>query len=328
MADAVATGRCTLVTGAMAYKVLVDPSTHRARGVLYIDRETRQPQEIFGRVVALCAQTQESVRILFNSATSQDANGPGQLQRPARQGPDDAFLGRRRDRRAAGVCREAGRSADPSARARRCSCASATCPAVRRRRSSCADTRMATYVGARRQPGAPGVRQGVQARGRRAARVADHDAGLRRVPALRGQLLRRRPRHASTRSASPCRASISRRAPTSVRCWPTWPWRPRRCWKPPARSNVATGPACGARPTSWAPRGWATDPKTSVLNPFLQTHDIKNLFVMDGSSLPVERVAESHADDHGAGRAVHRLLEGTAPAGRAVGARPARSQRR
>ena len=29
-----------------------------------------------------------------------------------------------------------------------------------------------------------------------------------------------------------------------------------------------------------------TDPKTSVLNPFLQTHDIKNLFVMDGSSFP------------------------------------------
>ena len=75
MADAMATGRCTLVTGAMAYKVLVDPSSHRARGVLYIDRTTRQTREIFGRVVALCAQTQESIRLLFNSATTQDANG-------------------------------------------------------------------------------------------------------------------------------------------------------------------------------------------------------------------------------------------------------------
>jgi choline dehydrogenase-like flavoprotein len=75
MADAMASGRCTLVTGAMVYKVLVDDSTHRARGVLYIDRATRQTREVFGRVVLLCAQTQESVRILFNSATRQDPNG-------------------------------------------------------------------------------------------------------------------------------------------------------------------------------------------------------------------------------------------------------------
>ena len=32
-------------------------------------------REVYGRVVALCAQTQESVRILFNSATTQDAGG-------------------------------------------------------------------------------------------------------------------------------------------------------------------------------------------------------------------------------------------------------------
>jgi choline dehydrogenase-like flavoprotein len=29
-----------------------------------------------------------------------------------------------------------------------------------------------------------------------------------------------------------------------------------------------------------------TDRKTSVLNPYLQTHDIRNLFVMDGSCVP------------------------------------------
>ncbi len=75
LADAMKTGRCTLVAGAMAYKVLMDPASHRATGVLYIDRATRQPKEIFGRVIALCAQTMESVRILFNSATRQDPAG-------------------------------------------------------------------------------------------------------------------------------------------------------------------------------------------------------------------------------------------------------------
>jgi glucoside 3-dehydrogenase (cytochrome c) catalytic subunit len=75
MADAMKTGRCTLITGAMAYKVVMDPATHRATGILYIDRATRQPKEVYGKVVALCAQTMESVRILFNSATRQDANG-------------------------------------------------------------------------------------------------------------------------------------------------------------------------------------------------------------------------------------------------------------
>ena len=28
------------------------------------------------------------------------------------------------------------------------------------------------------------------------------------------------------------------------------------------------------------------DPKTSILNQFQQTHDVKNLFVMDGSGFP------------------------------------------
>jgi choline dehydrogenase-like flavoprotein len=45
--------------------------------VLYSDRQTHQPHEVFARVVILCAQAQESVRILFNSATSQHPGGLG-----------------------------------------------------------------------------------------------------------------------------------------------------------------------------------------------------------------------------------------------------------
>ncbi len=75
VADALATGNCTLISNAMVHKVVVDPDSNRARGVLYVDRVTRQSREISARVVILCAQSQESVRILLNSATPQYSNG-------------------------------------------------------------------------------------------------------------------------------------------------------------------------------------------------------------------------------------------------------------
>ena len=75
VADALASGNCTLISNAMAYKVPMDPDRNRARGILYIDRITKQPREVSARAVILCAQSQESVRILLNSATPQYANG-------------------------------------------------------------------------------------------------------------------------------------------------------------------------------------------------------------------------------------------------------------
>jgi choline dehydrogenase-like flavoprotein len=77
VADAMATGRCTLITNAMVYKVVMDRERNRATGVLYIDRVTRQPREVHARAVVVCAQALESARILFNSATSQSPNGLG-----------------------------------------------------------------------------------------------------------------------------------------------------------------------------------------------------------------------------------------------------------
>jgi choline dehydrogenase-like flavoprotein len=75
VAGALATGNCTLISNAMVCKVLMDSERNRARGVLYIDRNTRQAREVYSRVVILCAQSQESVRILLNSATPQYSNG-------------------------------------------------------------------------------------------------------------------------------------------------------------------------------------------------------------------------------------------------------------
>jgi choline dehydrogenase-like flavoprotein len=77
VADALATGNCTHIPNAMVYKVLTDPDTNRAKGLLYIDRTTRQPKEVHGRVVVLCAQALESARVLLNSANRQNGSGLG-----------------------------------------------------------------------------------------------------------------------------------------------------------------------------------------------------------------------------------------------------------
>ena len=75
VADALASGHCTLVPNAMVWKVLTDPSTNKATGVMYVDRNTHEVKEIQARAVVLCAQALESVRILFNSSTREHATG-------------------------------------------------------------------------------------------------------------------------------------------------------------------------------------------------------------------------------------------------------------
>jgi choline dehydrogenase-like flavoprotein len=65
IADAQRTGRLTLICDAVASHI---PSKDgKATGVAYIDRVTREPREIRGRVVMLCASTLESTRLLLNS---------------------------------------------------------------------------------------------------------------------------------------------------------------------------------------------------------------------------------------------------------------------
>ena len=75
VADALKSGNTTLVTDAMVYKVLTDPQTGKATGVMYIDRNTREVKEVHARAVLLCAQALETARILLNSANPQHENG-------------------------------------------------------------------------------------------------------------------------------------------------------------------------------------------------------------------------------------------------------------
>ncbi len=75
LAAAQATGRLTLITDAIVRQVTTDVNSGLAKGVRYIHRTTREERELKSRVVILCAQSLESVRILLNSANRQYSNG-------------------------------------------------------------------------------------------------------------------------------------------------------------------------------------------------------------------------------------------------------------
>ena len=67
LVDAAKSGNCEIRTDAVVSHVTADRATGRANGVAYIDRLTRQAREARGKVVVLCGSTIESVRMLLNS---------------------------------------------------------------------------------------------------------------------------------------------------------------------------------------------------------------------------------------------------------------------
>jgi choline dehydrogenase-like flavoprotein len=70
-----ATGRLALRPNAIASHVIIDPKTGKAKGVAFIDRHSHKAQEVFANVVVLAASTIESTRILLHSATPQHPAG-------------------------------------------------------------------------------------------------------------------------------------------------------------------------------------------------------------------------------------------------------------
>ena len=78
------TNNLELRTNALAKNILVDENG-MARGVAYIDRNTRQEVEVYGKVVVVAATTVETARILLNSKSQHWPNGiansSGQLGR-------------------------------------------------------------------------------------------------------------------------------------------------------------------------------------------------------------------------------------------------------
>ncbi|HMG18658.1 MAG TPA: GMC family oxidoreductase [Gemmatimonadales bacterium] len=71
------TGNLTLRTNSIAHEVLVDPNTGKARGISFVDAQNRRTYEAKARVVILAASTLESARLLMLSKSRQHPNGIG-----------------------------------------------------------------------------------------------------------------------------------------------------------------------------------------------------------------------------------------------------------
>ncbi|HEX4945409.1 MAG TPA: GMC family oxidoreductase [Blastocatellia bacterium] len=71
------TGRMTLRPNAVVSHLIVDTNTSLAKGVAFIDQNTKRAQEVFAKVIVLCASTIESTRILLNSTSRQHPTGFG-----------------------------------------------------------------------------------------------------------------------------------------------------------------------------------------------------------------------------------------------------------
>ncbi|GAC1660494.1 MAG: GMC family oxidoreductase [Candidatus Acidiferrum sp.] len=69
------TGKLTLRPYSVVHSLIFDPATRRVTGVRVLDAQSRKALEFHSRIIFLCASTLGSARILFNSATPEFPNG-------------------------------------------------------------------------------------------------------------------------------------------------------------------------------------------------------------------------------------------------------------
>ena len=75
--DALATGKLTIVPNAVVREVTVDKNTGKANGVSFVDRKSKREYFVPAKVVIVGASCLESTRLLLNSRSRQHPNGLG-----------------------------------------------------------------------------------------------------------------------------------------------------------------------------------------------------------------------------------------------------------
>lgn len=79
LSDALATHRVDLISNTVAIKIIDEVSGRKAKGILVVDRFSRERREIRADVVVLAASAFESVRLLLNSISDQYPMGIGAM---------------------------------------------------------------------------------------------------------------------------------------------------------------------------------------------------------------------------------------------------------
>ncbi len=281
--DALATGNCELIPNAMAYRVTMDPGTNRATGIEYVDRITKQTREIRGRVVVLAASAMESTRVLLNSSTPRHSNGLANSSGVLGHYYTDSLKG--------GMAE--GRITDSSAKL--------TLDGPHRPTG--------TYViRFRNVPGQPAMKSFLRGYGLQGSNGAAFHGS---APGF-GEEYKNAARQLSERFGVQCYGEALPRFENYVEIDPSvkdifgipvlrfhvaWGDNERNMVRDAAEQGAEMLEAAGVKDiqirSQIHPPGDAnhdvgtarmgSDPKKSVLNPFNQTHDVKNLFVMDGA---------------------------------------------
>ena len=279
------TGHLTLRTNAIAREILVDKNTGKARGVAFVDRRPDAATRRTGRSLSLAASTLESARLMLLSKSTAHPNGIGNssghvghnfcehVMGPSVTGLVKDRVGKPRRSTTAGPADSTCRASGTSRTSTRIS----------------SGLRLRGQLGHEMFPGqradTPGFGAAYKKGSRLRRRVHQHGRLRRSAGALRES--RRAGSVRKDKWGIPVLrfhyqfGDNEKKMCEDMADGGAGDVRERRIRDRQRRSDLLT-------------EGWSihelgtarmgTDPKTSVLNQFQQSHDVKNLFVVDGSS--------------------------------------------